>query len=180
MSHLAHEILVPYLDGELSSDEAHRCRHHLAACRTCQAEAEALGGVWDLLDEVPEPGIPDGLAAAVLARAADELAKQPVDHPRVFRHRLIRWAAPLAAAAAIALVVLLPRDSGVDPNLVITNDPIVSADDAEIHEIPQSDIEQILKVRDSLDVMNEYGDLIEHYDVLKRLDRILQDENATL
>ena len=72
MDHLTRDILVPYLDGELPADAARRCRNHLAACEACRFEAGQLGGVWDLLDAAPEPVVPQGLAEAVLARAAAE------------------------------------------------------------------------------------------------------------
>ena len=171
MDHLASDILVPFLDGELSADEARSCRNHLAACPACRIEAEQLGGVWDLLDAAPEPVVPEGLAEAVLARAAADAGRYGT-----FGRRLIRWGVPVAAAAAIVMAVLLQPESTSDSNRDLNNGPIVNAD----LDIPQGDIERILEVQDSLDVMNEYGDLIEHYDVLKRVDRILQDENVTL
>jgi anti-sigma factor RsiW len=176
MDHLTTDLLVPLLDGELPADEARRCREHLAACETCRLESEQLGGacqpggVWDLLDAAPTPVVPQGLADAILDRATKEVSTVAHEgHRLTTGRRWLRLGVPLAAAAAIILVVLLQP---APLNDRITNEPVV--------QIPANDVERILELQESLDVMNEYGDLIEYYDVLKHLDRIVQDENITL
>jgi len=50
--------LNAYFDGELTGKRLHQVEEHLAECKACQAELEALGNVSGLLHEVPLPDFP--------------------------------------------------------------------------------------------------------------------------
>ena len=129
-----------------------------------------------------QPAVPEGFAAAVVARASEEASREVGEPSR--RSLLRRIAVPLAAAAAAAAVALLvfyrpgPSDRAADP--MPTGKFAVGDRKAAPPSPTSSDIELILENREVLDVMQEYPDLIEHYDLLRAVDRALQDEQITL
>ena len=163
MNHLNTEILVPFLDGELPADEMARCREHLRECPACRRQVEQHGAVWDGLDALPVPAEPDGLTAAILSRttrAESELG------PRRLRQWARRLAVPAGLAAAIVLAVL--AWPGETPKAPADPEPTMEL----VQETP-AQVERILRERELLDTMHEYGDLIEYFDVLVELDKIL-------
>ena len=89
--------LSAWLDGELSESDARRCAEHVAQCASCRAEQDRLATARELLRAMPAPPVPAGLAAAIKSAAADEMSHEGV----VWLWP--RWAAPLAAAAAVVL-----------------------------------------------------------------------------
>ena len=79
--------------GELSEAEGERLLRHVAGCARCQdVQREVAAEKAELLRAVPFPVFAAGVAEK-LATAAPR--RQP---------RVLRWAAPLAAAAAVALI----------------------------------------------------------------------------
>lgn len=61
------EILVAWLDGELSPEEADRVESHLGSCPACMRERAALETSGALLARLDPPGMPEsGLAARVM------------------------------------------------------------------------------------------------------------------
>jgi hypothetical protein len=73
------QSLEPYVDGELSGTEMLRVSDHLALCRRCAAEADALSNLGHLLRDAarqdPAPLLPEGLASGVIARVGAEAAQ---------------------------------------------------------------------------------------------------------
>ena len=73
------QSLGPYIDGELRGAEMLQVSQHLADCRRCAAEADALSNLGDLLRDAarqdPAPPLPDGLASGVIARVGAEAAQ---------------------------------------------------------------------------------------------------------
>jgi hypothetical protein len=73
------QSLEPFVDGELPGAEMLRVSDHLAICRRCAAEADALSNLGDLLRDAarhdPAPHLPEGLASGVIARAGAEAAQ---------------------------------------------------------------------------------------------------------
>lgn len=103
MSHLTMDQLLELREPGREPGQA-AAREHLAACPTCQAEADALGQRIARLRALPEPRPARDLFAGIRAR-----------HVAERRRRRIAWggAGALALAASVALaVVLRPADAG--------------------------------------------------------------------
>ena len=68
-----HELLSPFVDGELPLDLARPMMAHMVGCARCRAEAEALRSLGVVVREMGER-VPTGLIARVVseARAAHE------------------------------------------------------------------------------------------------------------
>lgn len=163
MNHLNPETLVPFLDGELPADEMTRCREHLRECPACRRQVEQHGAVWDGLDALPVPAEPDGLTAAILSRTTRAESEFGLRRLRPWAQRL---AVPAGLAAAIVLAVL--AWPGETPKTPADPEPTMEL----VQETP-AQVERILRERELLDTMHEYGDLIEYFDVLVELDKIL-------
>jgi hypothetical protein len=92
------------LAGEVAGPEGERLARHLDGCARCQeVQREVAAEKIDLLRAVPFEVFAAGVAEKLLVPAP--------------RTRFLRWAAPLAAAAAVALVagsVLLHRPAEED------------------------------------------------------------------
>jgi len=104
--------LAMYVDGELDADEAEAFALHLASCEACRA------GLHDALQLV-----------AVETRAAAPKSDALATPSRTARERARRWgarsrwliAAPLVAAAAIAILwIALPHSAGPPPIALVT------------------------------------------------------------
>ena len=178
MQHLTRETLVPYLDGELSPAEVARCHAHLRGCPACRQEAASLGQVWDLLDAYPAPVAPADMTRTIIARAQREASVAASPGPGRFA-RLRRVGVAVAAAAAIALVVAYwPADPTAPADLQRHRFAVVDAD-AVPQPVP-GEVRTIMKNIELLETMQEYGDLIENFETLRALDRVLQDDDVTL
>jgi hypothetical protein len=104
------QSLEPYIDGELSGAEMLRVSDHLAICRRCAAEADALSHLGNLVRDsaaqYPAPHLPEGLASGLIARVGAEAAQS-------WRALLARavdgwhWAAVGAGSVAATFVVAL-------------------------------------------------------------------------
>jgi anti-sigma factor RsiW len=104
------------LDGQLPAERQAALEVHLASCRRCRRELNALRRVKAVVsEELPRHELPAGLEGRVRAATAVEPAT-PAPGPRAGRlwprWRVAALAASLAAAAAI--VVLVARRSGGD------------------------------------------------------------------
>jgi len=69
--------LVAHLSGELSKTERKRILVHLAACRPCSDEREALEKIWGDLGALPEAEVPGGLHNATFSRIEELLREEP-------------------------------------------------------------------------------------------------------
>lgn len=98
-----HELLHAYFDGELSADEAARFEHALATDPTLAARLQELKRLDDALDVLPGHSAAPAFDDRVLARAR-----------RARRGRIVGLLAPLAAAAAVLLAVLLTPEAEVE------------------------------------------------------------------
>jgi mycothiol system anti-sigma-R factor len=101
-------LCYPYLDGELTVEQAERVEVHLAQCQVC---ADRFGDEERFLELVAEGGqetAPAELRARMEALFGAE--EQTVEVHRLRQPALKRLAAPLAAAAVLLLLVLRPGD----------------------------------------------------------------------
>ncbi|HEY3981181.1 MAG TPA: zf-HC2 domain-containing protein [Streptosporangiaceae bacterium] len=86
--HVSTEKLARYRDGELSRAGARSVAAHLAACARCQADADALAGLPDLLAATQLPPMPDHLAARIQTALAAESARRTAGEPEQAPARL--------------------------------------------------------------------------------------------
>ncbi|MHC4819514.1 MAG: anti-sigma factor family protein [Planctomycetota bacterium] len=103
------ELLHGYFDGELSAEEAARFERTLAADPALAARLQELRSLDDALDVMPGHEAAAGFRDQVLVRAR-----------RARRGRIVGLLAPLAAAAAVLLAVLLTQapPGGIDTEVV--------------------------------------------------------------
>ncbi len=121
----AERNLVAWLDGELPVEEAASVKSHVEACEECRENVAALRRVSEDVDRYCE---------TIMAAKS--------------RRRAARWTVPtlaIAAAAAIALVVALPRNRIAPPPTFTPRMPdaanIVAnsaAPIAKLHAVPRS------------------------------------------
>ena len=132
--HPERELLLPYLDGELSLRQARRVRRHVEACWECRSELEELqktvgecvryrrqlkDGAW------PQPPHPWKDLSPEFAR---------IDAARSFRSRpFLRWAALAASAAALVAATITIRTWESRP----AGDAPPSRPQSPAHKIPQ-------------------------------------------
>jgi len=96
------ELLSGYVDGTLEHAERAVVDAHLGGCERCRDEIELARGARMALVALEDARVPYGLADRVLAEAGRRFERRKV----VVWERL-QWAAGLAAAAALVLVVVL-------------------------------------------------------------------------
>jgi len=100
MSCVAPERIYDYLDGDLSEAERFAFEAHLAECGACRTAVARRRLIAEAAEALPPFAIPDGFAAAIVARLPREEARAAARKP-VWR-RPGAWA---AAAGALALLV---------------------------------------------------------------------------
>jgi hypothetical protein len=98
------ERIGALLLGQLSDQERASTEAHLEGCAACRAEADALGGVADLLSRAD----PDRLAPtpAPPARLGDRIARRIAAERRDARRRRARLGLGLGAATATAAIAV--------------------------------------------------------------------------
>jgi hypothetical protein len=112
LQHPEKDLLLPYLDGELSLRQARRVRRHVEACWECRSELEELqqmvsecvryrrqleDGAW------PQPPQPWSDLSPDFARIDAAARSSPLSRP------LFRWAALAASATALVAATLIFR-----------------------------------------------------------------------
>ena len=95
------EEMSAYLDGELKGAELEAFRRHLEGCADCRQELAEQERMWGLLGEFKTEGASPGLRKRILTSTVGE-------RPRTgLAVQTLRWGAPLAAAAALLVAVLV-------------------------------------------------------------------------
>ena len=110
MSH-PEDLLADYVDGTLAERERAVVDTHLDGCARCSAEirqAEAAKTALSALEDVP---VPFGVTGPVLAEAGRRFERR-----RGVAWERFQWAAGIAAAAALILVVALNLGGGETQN----------------------------------------------------------------
>lgn len=106
-------LLDPYVDGELSGEEAARVRAHLESCPGCQAYADGALAIRAAFPEIGETEVPAGFAGGVMAavRAGEAKRTQSAKRSRraLYWHRALL---PLAACFALVLILRAVPGSG--------------------------------------------------------------------
>ena len=97
-------LLDPYVDGELSAEDAARVRAHLEHCGGCRSYVDAALAIRAAFPTAEDTAVPDGFAEHVLAAIRAEAA------PPSKKARRTPWAKVLVPlAACFALVILVQR-----------------------------------------------------------------------
>jgi len=100
-----HEWLDDYARNLLSPVQTEKIAVHLAECSTCADEYESLKSLLAVLDSEPRKPIDQAELANFLPEVWDKINSGKVSQ---WKGWLYKFAAPLAAAAILALVVFKP------------------------------------------------------------------------
>lgn len=96
------ELLPEYVDGTLGEQDRRAVDAHLATCTVCRAEVGLAAGARQTLHRLPEEPVPFGVTRPVM----DEVSGQGRRERTLWGQR-IQWAAGIAAAAALVVVVAI-------------------------------------------------------------------------
>jgi len=116
--------LSEYLERELPHDERSLVGAHLETCSDCERELRELHATVLLLRGLPEPALPPGLGAAVMARIAQGEGREARIHALFRRAAEPRFAAPLAAGlAGLFFLFQAPDDGPAQPMTMASGVP---------------------------------------------------------
>ena len=110
------ELLVPYLDGELGSDDAKGLEAHLATCRRCEAflqqhrEVDGLIRQWAAQKSPYNQDTHTPSALAILRHVRGQVKRSR-------RHLVLSLAAGILVALSF-LSLFLPTEERVDPLII--------------------------------------------------------------
>lgn len=141
------EVLLDYLLGELSDDEAAGVRAHLQECPQCRLEYQNLKEVVELTASAttlrPSQEVYENLKEAVLAeRPRPRVLKRAID----FKVSFFRAAAIILLAAAIFVVpaIYLNSRKAIQPPLTTEESVVTERIPPELDQIP-ADAEAVLE-----------------------------------
>jgi anti-sigma factor RsiW len=112
--------LSEYLERDLPAEERARIGAHLESCSDCERELGELRDTVSLLRGLPEPALPPGIGAAVMARIAQGEGREARVYSLFRRMAEPRFAAPLAAGLA-GLFFLVQSDGPETGRVVASN-----------------------------------------------------------
>lgn len=98
-------LLDPYVDGELSGEEAEGVRAHLEECPGCRAYVDGALAVRSAFPGVEETEVPEGFAQGVMAAVRELEGAKKTGNAAAGRTRWGKILLPLAACFAIVLVI---------------------------------------------------------------------------
>lgn len=105
------ELISAFLDGETSPEESRRVEEHLSACAGCRAFRERAGSLGPLLAR-SEPPVSPTFRETLFSRLE---AEKLLPRRRSLFFFSVRWALPLAAAAALGLFLLISQEAPRGP-----------------------------------------------------------------
>jgi hypothetical protein len=117
------ELLADYVDGTLNDEQRAVVDAHLPGCATCREELELARGAVAALARLQDEPVPFGVTGPVLAEAGRRFERH-----RVVVWERLQWAAGLAAAAALVLVVALNIGGGSDRDGAASLESTTAAD----------------------------------------------------
>ena len=102
------QLLIAYLDGELSAEQAAAVQQHLADCPDCAREHRLLQCTWEMLleddDVEPSPDFARNFWHRVRGAEPHEELSVPPGQARARLRRVLTWAPALAAGFTIAFL----------------------------------------------------------------------------
>lgn len=147
----ARDLIAEHVDGRLKGADREGLLAHLEGCGECRRQYEVQAAAWKLLLEYPK-------IEADLVPALRRRISSPVG-------RVLRWAAPIAAAAAVLLATfLIARSPG--PEI----DPAIQA---EIQKLSPEDRQLLLDLSDE-----EERELAENLELIRSLEVLGADHVA--
>jgi hypothetical protein len=128
-----------YLDGSLPPDEREIWDAHLFNCKQCARELAAIRKTLAAYRALPGHDVAD----TVFDRAVRQAVNPPPNKPKVLsKRRLVYWAVPLAAAAALLLFIFIPgqkpqyslewQTQKIDYDLAVLEDDIYRIESSEL------------------------------------------------
>lgn len=119
------ELLADYVDGTLPDEQRAVVDAHLQGCASCREEIELSRGAIAALARLEDEPVPFGVTGPVLAEAGRRFEGR---RTAVFER--LQWAAGLAAAAALVLVVALNLGGDTERDGVASLESSTAAADA--------------------------------------------------
>lgn len=115
-------LLDPYVDGELSGEEAARVRDHLATCPGCRSYVDDALALRAAFPDVEETAVPEDFAAGVMeaVRALEAAKEKRAPSGRRGKPHWKTVLLPLAACFALAVLVRTVPGGGRDKAAVST------------------------------------------------------------
>lgn len=107
----AKELLSAFLDGETSKEESRQVEEHLAVCAECGAAQRRMLALDAMIARSETEVSPDFRDTLFSRMEAEEL----LPRRRNLFSFSIRWALPLAAAAALGLFLLMSQETSRGP-----------------------------------------------------------------
>jgi anti-sigma factor RsiW len=155
--------IVPYLRGELSTDERARVGAHLEGCAQCRATADASSAMLSSLASVVD-GVRDPDWVTYRAELRRKLRASQESRGRVSaRWPVFGWpsmAMGAAAVAVLAIAIVMHRGAG--------SMPAPGVDQLELQqELSSTDVGLLANYH-----VVEHLDLLENYDVIEHLDEL--------
>jgi anti-sigma factor RsiW len=145
------EELVAYLDGELGGSRAADVRKHIEQCPACKLRSQQLAAVGAALDEVGEIEPAKDFTVRVMQKALSAPAL-----PAVSRLKIIRRLVPVAAAAAVILVLTLWLVAPEGPPSVENLSPV------EKEIVENMEILENLELLENMEILSELDLLLEY------------------
>ncbi|MCA9151166.1 MAG: zf-HC2 domain-containing protein [Planctomycetales bacterium] len=122
------ELLVAYLDGELSPTESAAVEQRLSTDDEFRKLLRGLQEAWDLLDDLPHPTVGDGFTKTTVEMVAVRLSED-TDRAVVKAQQRGRWrviATILATAAGlIAGFLVMRHQQQADDRALLTDLPVI-------------------------------------------------------
>lgn len=100
------EQLSPYVDNQLSSSEKGQLEAHLATCKKCAQELEALKKMINLCDQIEEPELPENFHQSLMERIAREKTTE-IKKVKFQMKNWMYWGSGLVASVIMGMVWLL-------------------------------------------------------------------------
>lgn len=124
-------LLDPYVDGELSEEEAVRVREHLESCPGCRRYVDEALAIRAAFPDVEGTPVPEGFAGGVMAAVREMEEKKTASRRRIYWQKAL-----LPLAACFALVVALRAIPGAGKDA-----PVAAMDTAVSYGAAESGVE---------------------------------------
>ncbi len=112
------ELIVAYLDGELSADESARVEQRLAADEAFRGQLQGMQRAWDALDELPAATVGDNFCRTTMEMVVETASKEVADKTAAIpiQRRKRSFTAALFFATIALLGLLVFRIAWTNPN----------------------------------------------------------------
>ena len=101
-------LMMKYMDGEISSQEAQKLNEHLLVCKKCKEAFLVYDGMVNEMSQLPQFAAPVGFEGAVMAKIAQLPVAQPVYSVRDKAKILV--AGIFAMLLSIGALLIVHRD----------------------------------------------------------------------